>query len=164
MASANTFWWGRYVRCYGQSALLTLAVVTATPASGGFDSFLTPRLLPSNLALAGATFVVLFKSKNASYKQYSVTPTVIAVLGVSQPALNGAAVPYRRAMIASIIGGLTGGFYAGITEFYAYAFVNPGISALPAFISPDRTFGNLINGIITMVIAFVVSMVIVLTG
>lgn len=140
------------------------AVVTQTLASEGFDSFLTPGLLPSNLALAGAAFAVLIKSRNSNYKQYSITATVTAALGVSQPALYGIAIPHKRVMLASIIGGLAGGFYAGIMEFYAYAFVNPGIAALPAFISPDGTFGNLIHGIITMAVAFIVSAVIVLTG
>lgn len=106
----------------------------------------------------------MIKSKNSSYKQYSVTAVVTAALGVSQPALYGIAIPYKRVMMASIIGGLAGGFYAGIVEFYSYAFVNPGIAVLPAFISPDGTFGNLINGIIVMTISFGVSFLIVLFG
>ena len=102
----------------------------------------------------------MIKSNNSSYKQYSVT----AALGVSQPALYGIAIPYKRVMIASFIGGLAGGFYAGLSEFYSCAFVKPGIAALPAFISPDGSFGNLINGIIVMTISFGVSFLIVLFG
>lgn len=139
-------------------------VVTQTLAAEGFDSFLTPGLIASNLALAGAALAVMIKSKNSSYKQYSVTSFVTAALGVSQPAFYGIAIPYKRVMIASIIGGLAGGFYAGIVEFYSYAFVNPGLAALPAFISPDGTFGNLINGIIVMIIAFAVAFIIVFIG
>lgn len=139
-------------------------VVTQTLAAEGFDSFLTPGLLASNLALAGAALAVMVKSKNSNYKQYSVTAFVTAALGVSQPALYGIAIPYKRVMIASILGGLAGGFYGGLVEFYAYAFVNPGIAALPAFISPDGTFGNLINGILVMVISFAVAFIIVFIG
>lgn len=106
----------------------------------------------------------MIKSNNSSYKQYSVTAVVKAALGVSQPALYGIAIPYKRVMIASIIGGLAGGFYAGIVEFYSYTFVNPEIAALPAFISPDGSFGNLINSIIVMILAFGVSFLIVLFG
>ena len=64
-------------------------VVTQTLAAEGFDSFLTPGLLASNLALAGAALAVMIKSNNSSYKQYSVTSVVTAALGVSQPALYG---------------------------------------------------------------------------
>ncbi|MBA5729953.1 hypothetical protein HW423_09170 [Aerococcaceae bacterium INB8] len=106
----------------------------------------------------------MIKSKNSSYKQYSVTAVVTAALGVSQPALYGIAIPYKRVMVASIIGGLAGGFYAGLKEFYSCAFVNPGIAALPALISPDGSFGNLINGILVMVFAFGVSFLIILFG
>lgn len=106
----------------------------------------------------------MIKSNNSSYKQYSVTAVVTAALGVSQPALYGIAIPYKRVMIASIIGGLAGGFYAGIVEFYSYAFVNSEIAALPAFISPDGSFENLINSIIVMILAFGVSFLIVLFG
>lgn len=93
-----------------------------------------------------------------------MTAVVTAALGVSQPALYGIAIPYKRVMIASIIGGLAGGLYAGIVEFYSYAFVNPEIAALPAFISPDGSFENLINSIIVMILAFGVSFLIVLFG
>src|SRR5699024_10160004 len=114
----------------------------------------------SNLALAGTASAVMIKSNNSSYKQYSVT----AALGVSQLALYGNAISYKRVMGASIIGGLAGGFYAGLSEFYSCAFVKPGIAALPAFISPDGSFGNLINRIIVMILAFGVSFLIVLFG
>lgn len=106
----------------------------------------------------------MIKSNNSSYKQYSVTAVVTAALGVSQPALYGNAISYKRVMGASIIGGLAGGFYAGLSEFYSCAFVKPGIAALPAFISPDGSFGNLINRIIVMILAFGVSFLIVLFG
>lgn len=139
-------------------------VVTQTLATEGYDSILTPSLLAANLALAGAALAVMFKSKNKSYKQYSITAFVTATLGVSQPALYGIALPYKRVMNASILGGLAGGFYAGMTEFYAFAFVSPGIAALPAFISPDGSYTNLLNGIISMVIAFGVAFVVVYTG
>src|SRR5699024_7115816 len=102
----------------------------------------------------------MIKSNNSSYKQYSVT----AALGVSQPALYGNAISYKRVMGASIIGGLAGGFYAGIIEFYSYDFVNPELAALPSFISPDGKFGNLINMIIVMILTFGVSFLIVLFG
>ena len=58
---------------------------------------------------------------------------------------------------ALVLGGAVGGLYAGITQFVFYAFVNPGIAAIPAFISQDGTFTNFINGIITMVISFAVA-------
>lgn len=136
-------------------------VVTQMTAVEGYDSFFNPGTLAANLAIAGATCAVIFKTKHAGYRQYAISATFTASLGVSQPALYGVAIPYKQVLIASVIGGLAGGFYAGITNFYAYGFVNPGLAALPAYLSPDGTYGNLINGLITIAISFGVSFLLV---
>lgn len=137
-------------------------VVAQTLAAEGVDTFFNPGMMASNVALAGAAFAVLFKTRHSSYKQYSISSTVTALMGVSQPALYGIAIPYKNILVASIIGGLAGGFYAGIMNVYAYAFVNPGLAAIPAYIPPDGSFGNLVHLIISIVIAFIVPFIIVL--
>lgn len=135
-------------------------VVTQMLSSIGYDSFFNPGMLASNLAIAGAVFAVVFKTKSSSYRQYAISATLTAALGVSQPALYGVAIPMKRVLIASIIGGLAGGFYAGLMNVYAFAFVNPGLAALPAYISPDGS-ANLIHAIITIIISFAVGFAIV---
>lgn len=132
-------------------------ITTQLLATVGYDNIMSPGLLASNLALTGAVAAVLIKTKNTEYRSYSLSASVTAALGVSQPGLYGVALPMKNVLIASILGGAVGGLYAGITQFVFYAFVNPGIAAIPAFISPDGTFTNFINGIITMVISFAVA-------
>ncbi len=136
-------------------------IVTQTLAQEGFESFMTPGLLPANLALAGATVAVVLKTQSQEYRAYSVSASVTALLGVSQPALYGVAIPMKKVMTATIIGGGLGGLYAGLSNFVSYAFVNPGITAIPAFIAPDGSFGNLINGLIIMAGSFVISFCII---
>lgn len=140
------------------------AVVTQTLATVGYDSFMAPGLLPSNLALAGACAAVIFKTRNDKYKAYNVSATVTGILGVSQPGLYGTALPIKKVMRGAIIGGGIGGLYAGLTGFVSYALVNPGLAALPAFISPDGTWGNLLHAVITMVLAFGVAFVLTYVG
>lgn len=132
-------------------------ITTQLLATVGYDNIMSPGLLASNLALTGAVAAVLIKTKNREYRSYSLSASVTAALGVSQPGLYGVALPMKNVLIASVLGGAVGGLYAGITQFVFYAFVNPGIAAIPAFISPDGTFTNFINGIITMVISFAVA-------
>lgn len=67
----------------------------------------------------------------------------------------------KKVLIASMIGGGIGGLYAGLVGFVSYAFANPGIAALPAFIAPDGSFGNLLNGVVIMVGSFLISFAIV---
>lgn len=136
-------------------------IVTQTLAQDGYESFLAPGLLPSNLALAGAVAAVILKTKNEKYRAYSVSATVTAMLGVSQPALYGVALPMKKVLIASMIGGGIGGLYAGLVGFVSYAFAIPGIAALPAFIATDSSFGSLLNGVIIMVGSFLISFAIV---
>lgn len=138
-------------------------VVTQSLATVGYDSFFVPGMLMSNVAIAGAAAAVFFKSKNNGYKQYSITSTVTALLGVSQPALYGIAIPFKRVMVASVVGGLVGGLYTGFARVYSYAFANPGLAAFPVFISPEG-WGNMVNAIIAMLISFIVAFVIVFTG
>ncbi|MCZ0717132.1 PTS transporter subunit EIIC [Aerococcus kribbianus] len=132
-------------------------ISTQLLATVGFDNVMTPGLLASNMALAGAALATTIKTNNQSFRSYSLSATVTAALGVSQPALYGIIVPMRPALIASIIGGGLGGLYAGLTNFVFYAFVNPGVAAIPAFFAPDGSIANFVNGVITMVIAFVVA-------
>jgi len=140
-----------------------IPVATQALATVGYDSFFVPGLLMANVAIGGAASAVFFKSKNSGYKQYSITSTVTALLGVSQPALYGIAIPHKRVMGASIAGGLLGGLYVGLTQVYSYAFANPGLAAFPVFISPEG-FGNMINAVIAILISFTVAFVIVITG
>lgn len=136
-------------------------IVTQTLAQEGFESFMTPGLLPANLALAGATAAVILKTKNQGYRAYSVSASLTAALGVSQPALYGVALPMKKVLVATVIGGGIGGLYAGLSGLVAYAFANPGITSLPVFIAPDGSWGNMLNAIITMVGSFLISFLIV---
>ena len=67
-------------------------------------------------------------------------------------------------MTAVIIGGFIGGLYAGIVGLEGYALSDPGLAALPAYISPDGTWGNFINAVITILISFGISFAITYIG
>lgn len=139
-------------------------VVTQQIVTNGFDSFMAPGLLPSNIALAGVALAVALKTRHNDYRNYSISATITALLGVSQPALYGVALPMKRAMLGAIIGGGVGGLYAGLSGFVSYALINPGLAAIPAFIAPDGTLTNLMHALITSVISFVIGFIVVYTG
>ena len=50
-----------------------------------------------------------------------------------------------------------GGIYAGITGLVRYAFVSPGLTAIPAFIGKNPM--NVVHAIVTIIISFVVGFV-----
>ena len=59
-------------------------------------------------------------------------------------------------MIATVIGGGVGGFYAGITHVVRFAKGAPGLPTLPVFISLENSM-NLINACITVILSFAVA-------
>ena len=63
-------------------------------------------------------------------------------------------VKIKTSLIASMIGGAAGGIYAGISGLVRYAFVSPGLTAIPAFIGENPW--NVVHALITIVISFVV--------
>lgn len=136
-------------------------IVAQTIAAGGTDAIMTPGLLASNLALTGAAVAVFLKTKNTAYKSYSLSAAVTASLGVSQPAVYGVALPMKNVLMAAVIGGGIGGAWAGFTDFVSYAFTNPGLASIPAFLNPDGSMGNFYNGLIVIVLSFTAAFLIV---
>ena len=114
-----------------------------------------PGMLASNIAQGGATLAVAFKSKNKELKQLAASSGITAVLGITEPSLYGVTLKLKKPLIASMIGGGLAGIYAGISGLVRYAFVSPGLAALPAFIGKNPM--NIVHALITCLIAFVVT-------
>ena len=60
-----------------------------------------------------------------------------------------------------MIGGGFGGLYAGITGVRCFSFCSPGFLSLAAYVGPNG-WGNLLNSLISMAVAFAVTLVLVL--
>ncbi|MFU1827959.1 PTS transporter subunit EIIC, partial [Enterococcus faecium] len=73
------------------------------------------------------------RTRNLKQKQLFGTVTLSAVLGVTEPAIYGVFVKYRRPFVAVMIGGGRGGLFAGLTSVKAYS-VAWGLFGLPAYI------------------------------
>ena len=130
-------------------------------ADRGYEKLAGPGQLPSNVAQgAAALAVVLRTKKNKEFKQMSFSAGLTAVLGITEPAMFGVTLKVKKVLPCVMIGGGIGGFYAGITGLKCYSFCAAGLLALPAFVSPDG-WGNLINAVITLLIGFGVTFVLV---
>ncbi|WP_051215039.1 PTS transporter subunit EIIC [Granulicoccus phenolivorans] len=132
-------------------ALFPIAVAGFT--AQGFDTVYGPGMLASNMALAGMALAVALKSKNTSYKSYSLTASATALLGVAQPALYGVAIPLRRPFLAVMSGGAAGGLVAGLTGFKVYGMAPAGLTSITLYVG-DQGWGNLLSSLVVIVIAF----------
>lgn len=128
-------------------------------ATKGYDTVAGPGMMVSNIAQGGAALAVALRTNNAEIKALATSSGIGAVLAVTEPALYGINLRFKRPLIAAIIGGGAAGLFLGIMGVGRYAQVAPGLLSLPSYIGPDG-FSVLINAIIGCVIAFVISFII----
>ena len=122
----------------------------------GYSSLLGTGMLASNIAQGASTLVLSFKSKDEKVKPLAFTAGVTALCGITEPALYGFTAKNKKSLIATVIGGGVGGFYAGITHVVRFAKGAPGLPTLPVFISLENPM-NLINACITVILSFAVA-------
>lgn len=132
-------------------------IATVQISSLGYEIVNGPGMLASNIAQGGATLAVACKSKNHQLRQLAFSSGFTAVMGITEPCLYGVILKLKKPLIASMIGGGIGGIYAGLSGLVRYAFVSPGLAALPAFIGENPM--NIVHAVITCVISFAAAFV-----
>lgn len=130
----------------------------------GYDSIFGPGALVSNIAQATAAAVVAFRTKNEKVKQVAVSGSITAYMGITEPALYGVNLPKRYPLISAMIGGASGGLYAGLTNTHRFATGSSGLPAVLLYIGDDtmRYFWNIIVALIisaatTAVLTYILS-------
>lgn len=121
----------------------------------GSEILLGPGSLASNIAQGAASLCVALKTKDKEQKQIATSAGFTALMGITEPAMFGITVKYRGVLVSVMIGGLVGGFFAGITGVVRYAAGGAGIALLPCFIGENPL--NVVYAILTMIIAFIVT-------
>ena len=132
-------------------------IATSQISTLGYEIVNGPGMLASNIAQGGATLAVAVKAKDKNLKSLASSSGFTAVMGITEPCLYGVLLKLKRPFIASMIGGAAGGVYAGLSGLVRYAFVSPGLTAIPAFIGKNPM--NVVHAIITIIISFVVGFV-----
>lgn len=131
--------------------------VIASMTNLGYDAFVMPGMLAANVAVGAAALAVFVKSKNKDHKALASSSGLTGVLGITEPAIFGVLVRFKKPFIGAVIGGAVGGLFAGIVGLKQYAIVSPGLAALPTFIAPDGSMGNFYMAVITVIISIVVA-------
>ncbi|WP_028044545.1 beta-glucoside-specific PTS transporter subunit IIABC [Candidatus Stoquefichus massiliensis] len=126
-------------------------------ATQGFDAVLVPSGLIANIAEGGAAAAVALKSKNKNIKGTAMSACVSSLFGVTEPALYGINLRFKKPFIAVLLGSLIAGCFAGLMGITAYSFVSPSIVSLPIFAGEGSSF---IWAIVSVVVSFVVTFII----
>ena len=126
----------------------------------GFETIAGPGNLPSNIAQGAASLSVALRTKNKELKQTAFTTGTTALLGITEPAMFGVTLKFKKVLASVMIGGGCCGFYAGIMGVKCFSFCSPGFLSLVAYVGPDG-WRNLINACISMGISFIVTFLLV---
>lgn len=102
-------------------------------ATQGYDQ-LMPMMFMANMAIAGATLAIYFKTKDKKERSIVVSSAISAFLGITEPALFGVLTKYRKAFIAATIGSSVASAFISFFGVRIYAFILSSIFSLPAYI------------------------------
>lgn len=127
----------------------------------GYDIVLLPANLIHNVAQAGAAFAVAVKSKNKNVRSTAISTGVSAIFGITEPAMYGVNLKYKKPFYAVMISGGIVGTIAVTLGLKSYAFATPGILSLPGYAGGTKF--NLILAIASYVasglLAFIITLV-----
>lgn len=130
-------------------------------ATQGFDPIMG-LLLANQFAMAGAAFAVGIKTKKEKTRALSYSTGATTLIGISEPALYGVLLPYKRPLIAAIIGGSLGAMIAGGAHTVQYAFGGSGLLGIPLIINPKGIDIGLYGGVASQIVGFIIAFVITL--
>lgn len=121
-------------------------------------SVISPANLTGNLAQAGACLAVFILLKNKNEKSNAFTSGLTAVFGITEPAMFGFNLKYKKPMICAMLAGGIGAAYMNMFGGGATAVILPGILALPTYIA-DSYIHVIIAVLISIIGAFVATSV-----
>lgn len=139
-------------------AIIPLGI--AELAESGYDTVAGPGMLVSNIAQGGASLGAAVRSKDKTFRSLASSVGVTAVMGITEPAMYGISLRYKRPLYAAMISGAVSGFFLGIFHVGRYAQAAPGLLALTTYIGGDslRVFYlACIGSAMAFVIAFIIS-------
>lgn len=140
----------------GPVFLATFAVYMQT----GTDSLYFPYMCIYGMALVGIGLGYIIRSKSAAEKQTGMVALTSQLLGgVSEPSIYGILFRNKRCLIIEVIASGIAGFYCGLTHtaVIGMTFALPVVGPFLAF--TGNSTANMVNGSISLVIAFVLALV-----
>lgn len=139
--------------------LVIISTMTLLFAQGGHDNFATLGAVAASMACAGMALGAALRIKGKKNKTLVWGYFISNIIGgVTEPSLYGLALRYKRPFLGMMIGGFAGALYAGITHVTAYVMVPvANFLALTAYVGGSTA--NIVNGIISGVIALIVAAV-----
>lgn len=101
-------------------------------ASKGYD-VLMPTMLVSTFAQATGVLTMVFKTRSKKEKSVIYASGISAILGITEPALYGVIVKYKRVLLSVCIGGGLGAAYVSAMGYHLGSFTPSNILSLAVY-------------------------------
>lgn len=120
---------------------------------------LLPIWCAANAAQGGAALAVYFKTKNSKTKSIALPSALSAFLGITEAAIFGVNLKFRKPFLAALAGGAIGGAYVVFTKVSMNAI---GLTAIPGLtiVKPEAMVNYIIGLAIAVAVAFVTTFVV----
>ena len=124
----------------------------------GYDFLYPVTSAASNSAMAICALYIFFRSKNEKTKSVGLSTGVTAMIGVTEPVLFGLITKYRKALIATVIGGAAGGAVMALfkVQYLSFGFVPFGTIVL----AMTDTFWFYMLGVAVSMIVTVIALIV----
>ena len=122
----------------------------------GFNYILAPAS-SATYAQTAAVIAIYLKLKNPKDKAIALPAIISGIVGITEPAIYGFTLPRKKVFIFTCIGAGVAGAFAGLVSLTSWNQGGLGIFGIPNWIRPDGDITDLINGLITLVIAISIS-------
>ncbi|QTL98990.1 PTS beta-glucoside transporter subunit EIIBCA [Iocasia frigidifontis] len=134
-----------------------LPILLTSYSTYGYEAIMGPGSLVSNICQGAAALCVAIKSNNIKLKQLGYSSGITALMGITEPAMYGITLKLKKPLIAVMIGGASGGLYAGVMGVVRYTSGTPGLLSLPVFIGENPM--NIVHAVISCIIGFIVTFI-----
>lgn len=116
----------------------------------------------NQFSMAAAALGMSLVLKNKEKKSTAFTNGITCLLGVSEPAIYGTLLPYKKPFIIAIVFGSIGGAIAGFFGMTGYSFGAAGIFVFPCYVNPTAGIGmdfigGVVGAILSAIVAFIVT-------
>lgn len=83
----------------------------------GYD-YLMPAMFLANMGQAGASFAVFLRSRNKTFKSLSMTTSITALMGITEPAMYGVNMRLKKPFVSALLGAAVGGAFTVSQELH----------------------------------------------
>lgn len=133
-------------------------IIAQNLATLGYDFLYPVTSAASNSAMAACAIYIFFKAKKESTKSVGLSTGITALIGVTEPVLFSLITKYRKALIATIVGGAVGGAIMALfkVKYLSFGFVPFGTIVL----AMTDTFVYYLVGVFAAMIVAVGTMIV----